>query len=165
MHFKWIQGLSVTQSCPTLWDPMDCSTQDFPILHHPPEFLKLTSIESVMPSNHLIVCRHFSSCLQFFPASGSFPVSQLFTSGGQSIGASASASVLPMNIQGWFHLRLTSLTSLLSMWFLSVSSKKRKKRVSSNITQFKNLTSLVLSLLYGSTLTSVHDYWKNHSLD
>ena len=165
MHFKWIQGLSVTQSCPTLWDPMDCSTQDFPILHHPPEFLKLTSIESVMPSNHLIVCRHFSSCLQFFPASGSFPVSQLFTSGGQSIGASASASVLPMNIQGWFHLRLTGLTSLLSMWFLSVSSKKRKKRVSSNITQFKNLTSLVLSLLYGSTLTSVHDYWKNHSLD
>ena len=164
MHFKWIQGLSVTQSCPTLWDPMDCSTQGFPILHHPPEFLKLTSTESVMPSNHLIVCRHFSSCLQSFPASGSFPVSQLFTSGGQSIGASASASVLPMNIQGWFHLRLTGLTSLLSMWFLSVSSKK-KKRVSSNITQFKNLTSLVLSLLYGSTLTSVHDYWKNHSLD
>ena len=56
----------------------------------------------------------FSSCPQSFPASGSFPVSQLFVSGGQSIGASASASVLPMNIQGWFHLGLNSLISLLS---------------------------------------------------
>ena len=54
----------------------------------------------------------FSSCLQSFPASGSFPVSQLFASGGQSIGVSASASVLPMNIQGWYPLRLTGLISL-----------------------------------------------------
>ena len=54
------------------------------------------------------------SCLQSFPASGSFPVSQLFTSGGQRIGASASASVLPVNIQDWFSLRLTRLISLLS---------------------------------------------------
>ena len=60
--------------------------------------LKLMSIESVMTSNHLIICCPFSSCLQSFPASGSFPMSQFFTSGGQSIGASASASVLPMNI-------------------------------------------------------------------
>ena len=56
----------------------------------------------------------FSSCLRSFPASGSFPVSQLFASGGQSIGASASASVLPMNIQGWFPLGLTCCISLLS---------------------------------------------------
>ena len=56
----------------------------------------------------------FSSCLQFFPASGSFPVSQIFASGGQSIGASASASVFPMNIQGWFPLGLTGLISLQS---------------------------------------------------
>ena len=67
-----------------------------------------------MPSNHLIFCRHFSSCPQSFPASGSFQMSQLFTSGGQSIGASASASVFPMNIQGWFSLGLTGLISLLS---------------------------------------------------
>ena len=60
--------------------------------------LKLMSIESVMPSNHLILCCPFSSCLQSFSASGSFPMVQLFASGGQSIGASA--SVLPMNIQG-----------------------------------------------------------------
>ena len=62
--------------------------------------LKVMSIELVMPSNHLILCCPFSFCLQSFPASGSFPTSWPFTSGGQSIGASASASVLPMNIQG-----------------------------------------------------------------
>ena len=64
---------------------------------------KLMSIESVMPSNHLILCRPLLfSLFQSFPASGSFPVSQFFASGGQSIGVSASASVLPMNIQDWF---------------------------------------------------------------
>jgi len=75
--------------------------------------LKLMSIKSLKPSNHLILCCPFSSCPLSFPASGSFPVSQLFASGGQSIGASASASVLPMNIQGWFPLGLTGLVSLL----------------------------------------------------
>ena len=155
MHFKWIQGLSVTPSCTTLWDPMDCSTRGFLILHHSPEFLKLMSIESVMPSNHLILCRPFSSCLQSFLASGSFPVRQLFTSGGQSIRASVSALVLPMNVQGWFPSRSTGLIFLLSKWFLRVFSAP----------QFKSLSSLVLSLLCGSTLTSIHDYWKTHSLD
>ena len=76
--------------------------------------LKLMSIESVMPSNHPILCRPLSSCRQSFPASGSFPMSQFFTSGGQSIWASASASVLTMNIQGWFPLGLTGLISLQS---------------------------------------------------
>ena len=66
--------------------------------------LKLMSIESVMPSNHLILYHLFSSCPQSFPASGSFPMSQFFASGGQSIGVSASASVLPINIQDWFCL-------------------------------------------------------------
>ena len=93
---------SVAQSCPTLCDPMDCSMPGFPVLHHLPEFVKLLSTESVMPSNHLILCRPFVSCPQSFSASGQgrFQKSRLFTSGGQSIGASASASVLPMNIQG-----------------------------------------------------------------
>ena len=63
--------------------------------------LKFMSIKSVMPSSHLILCNPFSSCPQFLPASGSFPMSQLFAWGGQSIGASASASVLPMNTQDW----------------------------------------------------------------
>ena len=66
--------------------------------------LRLMSIESVMPSNHLIRCCPFFSCPQFFPASRSFPVSRLFASSGQNIGASASAWVLPVNIQGWFPL-------------------------------------------------------------
>ena len=76
--------------------------------------LKLMSIASMMPSNHLILCRPFFSCPQSFPASGSFPVRWLFASGAQSNGISASASVLPINIQGWFPLRLTGLFSLLS---------------------------------------------------
>ena len=72
--------------------------------------LRLASIESVMPSSYLILCFTFSSCPQSLPASGSFPMSQLFATGGQSTGASA--SVLPMNIQGWFTLGLTGLISL-----------------------------------------------------
>ena len=88
----------------------------------------------------------FSSCPQSFPASGSFPMSHLFASGGQSIGASTSASVLPMNIQAWFPWGLSSLISLLSKGLSKISSQ-------------------ALSLLYGPALTSVHDYWKNHSFD
>ena len=76
--------------------------------------LKLMSIESVMPSNHLILCCPLPPCPQSFPASGSFPVSQFFTSNGQSIRTSASASILPMNVQDWFPLGLTGLISLLS---------------------------------------------------
>ena len=76
--------------------------------------LKLMSFEPVIPFNHLILSPPFSSCLQFFPASGSFSMNWLFVSCGQSTRASASASVLPMNIQSWFPLRLTSLISLLS---------------------------------------------------
>ena len=86
------------------------------------------SIESMMPSNHLIF--PFSSCLQFFPASGSFQMSQLFTSGGQSIGVSASASVLPMSIQDWFPLGLTGWISLqskgLSRVFTSTTVQKHQ---------------------------------------
>ena len=76
--------------------------------------LKLMCIESGMPSNHLILCRPFSFCLQSLPASGSFQRSQFFTSGGQSIGVSASASVLPMNIQDWFPFGWTGWISLQS---------------------------------------------------
>ena len=74
--------------------------------------LKFVSIELVMPSNHLILCLPFYSHLQSFPASGSFLISRYFTSGGQSIGVSALASVLPMNIQYWFPLGLTYCISL-----------------------------------------------------
>ena len=75
----------------------------------------LTQVHRVSDaSNHLILCCPFSSCLQSFPASGSFPMSQFFPSGGQSIGVSASASILPKNIKDWFPLGLTGLISLQS---------------------------------------------------
>ena len=98
----------------------------------------------------------FSSCLQFSPASGSFPMSQFFQPCGQSIGASAWATVLPMNIQGWCPLWLTGLISLLTKGLSSVFSN----------TTVKGHQFLGAQLsLYGPTLTSIHDYWKNHSFD
>ena len=90
------------------------------------------------------------SCHQSFPESGSFPTNQLFTSGGQSIGASASIPVFPMNIQDWFPLGLTGLIPLLSKGFSRVFSS----------TQFESINSLALSLPYGPILTFIHDYWK-----
>ena len=96
----------------------------------------------------------FSSCLQSFPASGSFPMSQFFASDGQSIGVSASASVLPMFIEDW-SLRLISLISLQS----------KDSQESSSTPHFKTIHSSVLSFLYSPTLTSIHDYWKNHNFD
>ena len=97
----------------------------------------------------------FSSHLQSFPASRSFPVSQLFASGGQSIGVSASTPVLPMNIQDWFPLGLTGLISFQS---------KGLSRVFSNTTVQKHQFLGPQLSLY-PTLTSIHDYWRNHSLD
>ena len=76
--------------------------------------LKFMSIESVMPSNHLVLCRPLFPHVQFFAASRSLPVSQFFASGGQTIGVSASASVLPMNTQDWFPLGWTGWISLQS---------------------------------------------------
>ena len=96
-----------------------------------------------------------SSCLQSFPASGSCQMSQLVASGGQSIGVSASASVLPMNIQDWFPLGLTGWISLQS----------KDSQESSPTPQFKSVNSPALSFPYSSTLTSVHDYWKKYSFD
>ena len=92
--------------------------------------LKLTSINSVMPSNHPILFIPFSSCHQSFPASGSFPKSHFFATGGQSIGASASASVLPMNIRDWFPLGLTGLISLHSKGLSRVFSNTPSSKAS-----------------------------------
>ena len=101
--------MKVTPLCPALCDPVDCSIPDSPVLHYLPGFASWWCYLSISSSATL-----FSSCLQSFPASGSFPVSWLFTPGGQRIGASASASVLLMNTQGWFPLELTGSISLLS---------------------------------------------------
>ena len=94
--------------------PWTAARQASPSITNSQSLLKLMSIELVMPPNHLVLCRPFSSWHQSFPASGSFPVSQLFTSGGQSIGVSAQASVLPMNIQEWFPVGLIGWISLQS---------------------------------------------------
>ena len=90
---------SLAQSCLTLCDLMDCSMPGFPVLHHLPESAQLMSVESMMHPTILSSVIPFSSCLLSFPATGSFPVSQLFRPGGQSIGTSASTSVLPVTTQ------------------------------------------------------------------
>ena len=112
LKFIWYKGCSVAKLCMTLCDPVGCSMPGFSVLHH------LWVCPSSCPLNrwcHPAISSSvipFSSYLQSFPESGSFPMSWLFISGGQSIGASA--SVLPMSIQGWFPLGWTGLTSLRS---------------------------------------------------
>ena len=97
----------------------------------------------------------FFSCLQSFPASRSLPMSQFFSSAGQSIGVSALASVLPMNIQNWLPLGWTGWISLQS---------KGLSRVFSNTTVQKHQF-FCAQLLYSPTLSSIHDHWKNHIFD
>ena len=97
----------------------------------------------------------FCSCPQSLPASGSFPMSQLFAWGGQGIGVSASASFLPKTTQDWSPLEWTGWISLQSKGLSRVFSTP----------QFKSINSSALSLLHSPTLTSIHDHWKNHSLD
>ena len=95
-----VQFSSVAQSCPTLCNPMNCSTPGLPVHHQLPESTQ-THVhrvgDAIQPSHPLVF--PFSSCPQSFPASGSLQMSQLFASGGQSIGVSASTLVLPMNTQ------------------------------------------------------------------
>ena len=120
-YLLWVQFSSFTQLCLTL-RPMDCSMPGFPV-HHQHLELAQTHVhwvgDAIQPPHPVI---HFSSCLQSFPASGSLLMSQLFVSGGQSIRASSSASVLPMNIQSWSPLGLTGLISMLFKGLSSVFS-------------------------------------------
>ena len=109
-----VQFSSVARLCPTLCDPIDCSTQASLSITKFRSLIKLMSIESVIPSNYASSAVPFPSCLQFFPASESYSMNQLFASGDQSIGVSASASVLPMTIQDWFPLGWTGWISLQS---------------------------------------------------
>ena len=131
---------------------MDCSTPGLPV-HY--QLLAYTQTHVHCWWCHPTISSTaipFSSCLQSFPASGSFPMSQFFTSGGQSIGVSASTSVLPMNIQDWFPLGWTGCSP-------------RDPQESSPTPQFKSINSLALNFLYGTKLTPIHDYWKNYSFD
>ena len=112
-----IYQFSSVQSLSRVWlfvTPWTAARQASLSITNSGSLLKLMPIESVMPSNHLILCLPFSFCLQTFPTSGSFQMSQFFTSGGQSVRVSASASVLPMNSQDWFPLGWTGWISLQS---------------------------------------------------
>ena len=118
LQFRWPHGLqfsSVAQLCPTLCDPMNRSMPGLPVYHQLLDFTQ-THVhwvgDAIQPTNLLL--SPFSSCLQSFPTSGSFQMSQLFASGSQSIGISASASVLPTNTQDWFPLGWTGWISLQS---------------------------------------------------
>ena len=137
-----VQFSSVAQLCPTLCDPKDCSTPGLPVQHPLPELAQSNSCplsQWCHPTISFSVVP-FSSCLWSFPASGPFQISQLFASSGQRIGASASASIFPMNIQDWFPLGLAGLISLQS---------KGLSRVFSNTTvqkhQFFGAQSFLLS--------------------
>ena len=123
------QFSSVTQSCPTLYDPINCSIPGLPVHHQLPEFTQ-THVhrvgDAIQPSHSVVP---FSSCPQFLPASESFPMSQLFTWGGQSTGVSALASFLPKNTQDWTPFEWTGWISLQS---------KTLSRVFSNTTVQKH---------------------------
>ena len=135
--------------------PWTAECQAFVSITNPPE-LAQTHVhqvsDAIQPSHPTVP---FSTCLQPFPASESFLVSQFFASGGQSTGVSASTSALPVNIQGRFPLGLTGLNSLQS----------RDSQESSLKPQLKSINSLVLNFLYDPTLISIHDHWKNNSFD
>ena len=156
IYFPWSDG---TGSCSVVSDSLQPQGLQQATLPHPSptrgpcsnlcplcQWCHPTISSSVVP---------FSFHLQSFPALRSFQMSQLFSSGGQSIGVSASASILTMNIQDWFPSGLTGLISLQS----------RDSQESSPTPQFKSINSSALSLLHSPTLTSIHDHWKNHSLD
>ena len=150
-----VQFSSVAQSCPTLCDPMSRSMPGLPVHHQLPEFTEAHVhwvSDAIQPSHPL---SSPSSCPQSFPASGSFQMSQLFAWGGESIGVAASTSVLLMNNQDWSPLGRTDRISLQSGVL----------KESSPTPQFKSINSSALSFLDNSILTSIHDSWKNHSLD
>ena len=119
VQFSSVQSLSRVRLLATPWTT---ACQAFLSITNSQSSPKSMSIESVMPSNHLILCRPLLLLPSIFPASGSFPMSQLFTSGGQSIGVSASTSVLPMNTQyrsplgwtGWISLQSKGLSRVFS---------------------------------------------------
>ena len=147
-----VQSLSSVRLFETLWTTAHQASLSIINSWSPP---KPMSIESVMPYNHLILCRPFSSSPQSFPASGSFQMSQFLPWGGKSIRGSGSASILPINIR-------TDFLEDLLVW---APCSLRDSEKSSPTPQFKSMNSSVLSFLYSPTVTSIHDYWKNHSFD
>ena len=151
-----VQFSSVAQSCPTLWHPMDYSTPGFSVHHQPsePAQTHVHRVGDAIQPSHPLSSIPFS-CLQSFPASGSFQISQFFTSRGQSIGVSASASILPMNIQDWFSLGWTGWIFLQS---------KGLSRVFSNTTVQKH--QFFSAQLSSQSNSHIHTWpLENHSFD
>ena len=148
-----VQLLIRVQLFPTPWT---AARQASLSITNSQNLLRLMPTESVMPSNHLILCCRLVLPPSIFPSIRVFSKESVLCIRWSNIGVSASASVLPMNIQDWFPLAWTCWISLQS---------KGLSRASSNTPQFKRINSLVLSFLYSPTLTSIHDYWKNHSFD
>ena len=130
-----VQFSSVAQSFLTFCDPMDCTTPGLPVHPNSQSLFKLMYIESVMPSNHLILCWLIFLHLSLL-ASEYNPRNQFFASGVQSIGVSASASVLPMNIQDWFPLGLSGLISLQSKGLSRVFYNTTVQSISSSVPYF-----------------------------
>ena len=145
--FSWVQSLSHVQLF------AKCSTPGLPVHHQ--SSLKLMSIELVMPSSHLILCRPLLLLPLILPSIRVFSMSQLFAWGGQSTGVSAFSIIPSKEIPGLISFRMDWL-DLLVVRGLS--------RVFSN-TIVKSINSSVLSFLHSPTLTSIHDHWENHSLD
>ena len=152
VQFSWVQSLSRVRLFATPWI---AARQASLSIINSRSLLKLMSVESVMPSSHLILCRPLLLLPPIPPASESFPMSQHFAWGGQSTGVSASASFLPKNTQGWSPSEWTGWISLQSKGLSRVFSTP----------QFKSINSLALSFLHSPTLAYIHDHWKNHSLD
>ena len=151
-----VQFSSVAQSCLTLCDPMGCSTQASLSITNSQSLLKLMSIESVVPSNHLILCRPLLLPPPIFPSIRVFSNESVLHIRWTKYG-SFSFNISPSN-------EYSGLNSFRMGW-LDLLAVQGTLQESSPTPQFKSINSLVLNFLYGPTLTSIHDYWKNHSFD
>ena len=154
MHTYTGQFSFAAQSCPTLCDPMDCSMPGFPVRHQLPELVQthVHQVGDTIQRSPTVV--PFSSRLQSFPASGSFPRSSL----------PQVAKVLEFQLQHQ-SFQWIFRTDFLLDGLVGSPCSPRESQESSLTPQFKSINCLVLSLLYGSTLISIHGYWKNHSFD
>ena len=149
-------GLVQSPSCVWLFaTPWTAARQASLSITNSWSLLKLMSTEPMMPSSHLILCQPLLLLPSIFQASGSFPMSQFFASGGQRIGVQLQSQ----SFQWIFR------TDFLYDWLVWSPCNLRDSQESSPTPQFKSINSLVLSFLYSPTFTSIHDYWKNHSLD
>ena len=155
--FTSVQSLSHVQLFAT---PCTAECQAFLSITNSWSSLKLISIEWVMPSNHFILCHPLLLLPSIFPSTGFFSNESVLCIRWPSIGASVSTSVLPVNIQHWFPLGLIGLISLKSKGFARVFSNSSVQKYQFF---FSAQLSSVLNCLYGPTLTSIRDYWKNHS--